>query len=170
MIISIETYKPIHQEQCSTLISTIAENEFGIILTDEQKSELEADIQTFHDKFWVAMYDQKVIGTIGLKIIRDFAVIRKLFVHYDFRGAFHGTAHKLLNILELECESMSIHKIYLGTRDVFKSAHRFYEKNEYVEITVADLPPDFPQMNVDTKFYFKDTVPIEEEMPFYRKS
>jgi hypothetical protein len=37
--------------------------------------------------------------------------------------------------------------------DVYKAAHRFYEKNGFSEIKKAELPPNFPLLQVDTKFY-----------------
>jgi predicted N-acetyltransferase YhbS len=33
------------------------------------------------------------------------------------------------------------------------AAHRFYEKHGFSEIAPAQLPPSFPIMRVDTKFY-----------------
>lgn len=49
--------------------------------------------------------------------------------------------------------AQEIQEIYLGTTDKFVAAHRFYEKNGFVEIPKAALPPQFPVMNVDSKFY-----------------
>jgi RimJ/RimL family protein N-acetyltransferase len=44
-------------------------------------------------------------------------------------------------------------EIYLGTTAEFLAAHRFYEKNGFKEIAKSQLPPAFPIMAVDTKFY-----------------
>jgi hypothetical protein len=33
------------------------------------------------------------------------------------------------------------------------AAHRFYERNGFVQIPAADLPEAFPLMGVDTRFY-----------------
>jgi hypothetical protein len=46
-----------------------------------------------------------------------------------------------------------VRDIFLGTTGKFLAAHRFYEKNAFTEIDAAELPPAFPRMAVDTKFY-----------------
>lgn len=45
--------------------------------------------------------------------------------------------------------------IYLGTTARYLAAHRFHEKNGFTDIPQADLPPAFPVMSVDTKFYMR---------------
>lgn len=46
-----------------------------------------------------------------------------------------------------------LRRIYLGTTEQFLAAHRFYEKNGFLQIAKSDLPDSFPVMSVDTKFY-----------------
>jgi N-acetylglutamate synthase-like GNAT family acetyltransferase len=46
-------------------------------------------------------------------------------------------------------------EIFLGTTSKFLAAHRFYEKNDFSEITQSALPPAFPIMTVDTKFFHR---------------
>ena len=41
----------------------------------------------------------------------------------------------------------------LGTTDKFLAVHRFYEKNGFRAVPPEDLPPEFPRMAVDTRFY-----------------
>ena len=43
--------------------------------------------------------------------------------------------------------------ILLGTTEKFLAAQRFYEKNGFTEIQKDALPPKFPVMTVDVKFY-----------------
>jgi N-acetylglutamate synthase-like GNAT family acetyltransferase len=43
--------------------------------------------------------------------------------------------------------------IFLGTTDRFLAAHRFYEKAGFVRVDPAQLPPSFPRMVVDSRFY-----------------
>ncbi len=49
--------------------------------------------------------------------------------------------------------SKSVKEIYLGTSSKFLAAHKFYEKNQFVEVSKSMLPRNFPVMEVDTKFY-----------------
>jgi RimJ/RimL family protein N-acetyltransferase len=46
-----------------------------------------------------------------------------------------------------------LERVFLGTTASFLAAHRFYEKNGFREIARDALPPGFPVMEVDTKFY-----------------
>ncbi|MEZ5576675.1 MAG: GNAT family N-acetyltransferase [Candidatus Competibacteraceae bacterium] len=46
-----------------------------------------------------------------------------------------------------------LRRVYLGTTEKFLAAHRFHEKNGFLQIAKSDLPGSFPVMSVDTKFY-----------------
>ncbi|MCX6958036.1 MAG: GNAT family N-acetyltransferase [Verrucomicrobiae bacterium] len=154
MNIEIRPYQPSDHCDVVTLITTIQQNEFGLPITYEDQPDL-ADIPKFFDLFLVAVVSEKAIGSIGLKIIGDFAVIRKMFVAQENRGREQGIAQKLLMALEEEIAARGINKIYLGTTEFFTAAHRFYERNDYLEISMSDLPSDFPVMKIDTKFFCK---------------
>jgi RimJ/RimL family protein N-acetyltransferase len=62
-------------------------------------------------------------------------------------------AQRLLHTLLQWCAERDVGEIYLGTTAQFLAAHRFYEKNGFVEIGTFALPAAFPVMSVDTKFY-----------------
>ena len=57
--------------------------------------------------------------------------------------------------LEKEVTARGVDKIYLGTTEFFKAAYRFYERNGYLEISMSELPADFPIMKIDTIFFVK---------------
>jgi N-acetylglutamate synthase-like GNAT family acetyltransferase len=143
------------------LVTSIQQKEFGVAITYEDQPDLQ-NIHGFFQKnngnFWVAIYDGKVVGTIGLIGLGKFGVIRKMFVHKDYRGSEFGIAKQLLNNLENWCSKHSMPKIYLGTVSILKAAHRFYEKNHYQQITEEQLPKTFPKMAVDTMFYCKKLI------------
>ena len=44
-------------------------------------------------------------------------------------------------------------EILLGTTAQFIAAQRFYEKNKFDNLEKHELPPEFPIMSVDVKFY-----------------
>lgn len=150
----IEQYKPEYHPIIIDIITSIQQKEFNLPITYQDQPDL-AQIETFYDSFLVALHNNIPVGTIGFKSIQDFAIIRKMFVTEGFRGSTFGTAQKLLETLEKQIAAESIKKIYLGTTNFFKAAHRFYEKNHYVEIAQADLPTAFPRISIDTKFYHK---------------
>lgn len=104
--------------------------------------------------FWVALQDYKVVGTVSLLDIGSHLVaLRKMFVNQNDRGRKIGTAQKLLEISLNWATTRDISRAYLGTTPQFVAAHRFYEKNGFIEISKKDLPEIFPVMKVDTKFY-----------------
>lgn len=139
------------------LIIGIQRNEFDIPITAEQQPDLR-NIETFYQvrdgNFWVALSGTNVVGTISLLDIGSGqGALRKMFVARPFRGQDHGTAKHLLSTLIEWSANCSVREIFLGTTSSFLAAHRFYEKNEFSEVVKSSLPPHFPIMEVDTKFY-----------------
>ncbi|HMU65813.1 MAG TPA: GNAT family N-acetyltransferase [Cellvibrionaceae bacterium] len=110
--------------------------------------------QTGRGNFWVALANDRVIGTIGLRDLGNGqGALRKMFVACEFRGAPLGVANLLLNTLIEWAKARKISDVYLGTTEYFHAAHRFYEKNLFIAIARESLPPSFPLMAVDTIFY-----------------
>lgn len=149
--LKIETYHHSQHEGVVQLLTATMHEEFEIWLDPA----IVKDIEVEHDQFWVALADQRVIGTIGLKLANPIGVVRKMCVHRNFRGPQFGIAFQLLAALEWECKRRTIGDIYLGTRSVFKAACRFYEKAGYTEVTLNHLPKEFPMMSTDDRFYMK---------------
>ncbi|WP_409526027.1 GNAT family N-acetyltransferase [Nitrincola sp. MINF-07-Sa-05] len=95
-----------------------------------------------------------VVGTISLLDIGNGeAALRKMFVHPEFRGREYGVSSSLLHHALNFARSNEVENIYLGTTAQFIAAHRFYEKNGFIEIPRSRLPQAFPIMAVDSKFY-----------------
>jgi len=46
-----------------------------------------------------------------------------------------------------------IYDLYLGTVDLLKAAHRFYERNGFQRISKDDLPSYFPTMMGENIYY-----------------
>jgi len=51
------------------------------------------------------------------------------------------------------CKQKNIQEIYLGTIDIMEAAKKFYLRNKFAEINKEMLPPNFPIMQVDNRFY-----------------
>lgn len=153
----IEAFRPEHQKGVEELVLPIQQIEFGVPVTLEGQPDLVDINGTFqHDKgnFWVAISSGKIIGSVGIVYFGENRVaLKKMFVHADFRGKDLGVASALLNTVFKWCAQHLIQEIYLGTVDILKAAHRFYEKNGFVEISMNQLPERFPLVAVDTKFY-----------------
>ncbi len=145
------------ESQVVDLILEIQRDEFGMQISPEQQPDLR-QISTFYQveggNFWVALSGADVVGTIALLDIGSSqGALRKMFVRREFRGSPIGTAMRLLDTLITWSAIRSLEEIFLGTTPQFLAAHRFYERNRFCEIAKSSLPPAFPIMEVDTKFY-----------------
>jgi GNAT superfamily N-acetyltransferase len=156
-MIDIAPYSERHRERVVGLILPIQQSEFGIPITLHAQPDL-LDVAGFYRKgagnFWIALSGGEVVGTIALLDIGNReGALRKMFVKAPFRGRKHGVAQRLLSALLQWCGAHGFRSIYLGTTAAFRAAHRFYEKNGFSEIPRGELPPAFPIMSVDTRFY-----------------
>lgn len=154
------TITPIFNDDCTEIIDLILpiqQIEFNVPITIEGQPDL-LDIESnYHQgggNFWGAKIDGELVGTIALiNTGHNACALRKMFVKKEFRGKEYGIAQKLLETLLAYCREQNITDVYLGTVDILKAAHRFYEKNDFNNIAVADLPAYFPRMMADNKFY-----------------
>ncbi|EPR44546.1 GCN5-related N-acetyltransferase [Desulfovibrio sp. X2] len=156
------------------LISRIQREEYGLPITPEQQPDL-TDVPGFYRQgrgnFWVALETgaaargpgsaDEVVGTIALKDIGgDAAALRKMFVRADRRGrgpdGSPGVARSLLAHALDHARAVGLRSLFLGTTPFFLAAHKFYARNGFREIDPAELPPTFPLMHVDTKFFRMD--------------
>lgn len=155
--IIVKEYSEEHQEGIINLILNIQQNEFTIPITKEDQpdlSNISNVYQAGYGNFWVALYNNQVVGTISLiDIGNNQAALRKMFVKDIYRGNRYNISRILLQKLMTWAGQYNIHEIYLGTTEKFLAAHRFYEKNNFVQIAKEALPTAFPIVKVDTRFY-----------------
>ena len=155
--IEIRAFTADDADDVLSVILPIQREEFGINITADAQPDLRVIpdyYQSGKGQFWVAVQDGAIVGTLGLKDIGNGqAALRKMFVAAEVRGREHGVAARLLDRLFAHARDAGLTDIFLGTTDKFVAAHRFYEKNGFVEIAKADLPRSFPLMPVDSKFY-----------------
>ena len=158
-MIQVIPYKKKYQDDIINLILHIQQNEFGVPITiHDQKDLLNIDAVYKKDKgnFWIAVQEEKLIATIALIDIGNReGCLRKMFVQQEFRGKKYGVAIVLLNTLMDWAKQKNMSAIYLGTTEVLKASHRFYEKNAFVRLPKEELPQNFPVMEVDTRFYVR---------------
>lgn len=154
---NVLVYEDKYQLKVTNLIVNIQSAEFNIPISAGDQPDLN-DIKNFYQNhkgnFWIAIKDEDVIGTIALLDLgKQAAALRKMFVKKEFRGNASSVANTLLSTVIKHASENNIQSIYLGTTSSFLAAHRFYEKNGFIEITTQELPANFPIMAVDTKFY-----------------
>lgn len=144
-------------ESVGALIVGIQRDEFGIPITLEDQPDLQ-NIPAFYQRgagnFWVAVSEGEVVGTVALLDLgNQQGALRKMFVHAGYRGREHGVSARLLDTLLEWSRARGVKEVYLGTTEKFLAAHRFYERNGFQQITDKELPPSFPKMALDTRFY-----------------
>lgn len=85
--------------------------------------------------FWLVVTDDgMVVGTIGLLVKEQVGVLKKFFVHQDFRGREKGVSALLYQALVTDYQSKGMTAIVLDTPSKCYAAHRFYEKQGFKQI------------------------------------
>lgn len=169
MTFRIEPFAAQHRNSLIEMILAIQQDEFELPITYGQQTDLH-DINAAYrvgaGQFWVAqvtgMGPDFVVGSLGLHDMgldhdgKRVGALRKMFVRDKYRGGGKdGAATLLLKTLEDHARRNRLARLYLGTTDAFKAAHRFYEKHGYERIEPDTLPPAFVRLAVDTRFYCK---------------
>ena len=154
----IAPWSPADRDDVLAFIVAIQRGEFGIDITAEDQPDL-ADVagayQAGGGEFWVARAGGEVAGTIAaIRIAGDAAALRKMFVAAAHRG--DGLAARLMETLVAWARAEGVRTVYLGTTAVMSAAHRFYAKHGFARIDPAELPPSFPLMSVDSRFFARE--------------
>ncbi|HTD92548.1 MAG TPA: GNAT family N-acetyltransferase [Chitinophagaceae bacterium] len=155
MVVSVFTND--YKRRVIDLILSIQRDELGVKITEDDQPDLKdisANYQKDHGNFWLVEENEQLVGTIALIDIGNNEVgLRKMFVAASHRGKEKGVAQALMNEVLKWCREKKISAIYLGTIDIMKAAHRFYEKNGFERLEKGSLPPNFLPMKVDNVFY-----------------
>lgn len=134
-MIKIRLYQKSDQAEIDSMMDSIA-TEFGLPISNPNKDSI-----PLLDKYLVSLHNNEIIGTIGvMKFEGEFSILKKMFVKREYRGKEYRIASLLLSKVLDWCISQNIYTIYLGTMRQFKAAHKFYEKNGFVEININKLP------------------------------
>lgn len=157
-IFSIQSLNNESCEQVIDLILPIQQIEFNVPVNLESQPDLldiESNYHATGGNFWGAVCDGKIIGTIALiNAGHNAGAIRKMFVQKEYRGKELAVAQQLFDTLVDFCKQKNITDLYLGTVDMLKAAHRFYERNGFRRIEREDLPGYFPRMQADNAYYY----------------
>ncbi|WP_336518391.1 arsenic resistance N-acetyltransferase ArsN2 [Pollutibacter soli] len=84
--------------------------------------------------FFVAMEDDRVVGTIGLELYDNNGLLRSLMVKQGYRN--YNVAGSLINELEILSKNLRLEKLYLLT----ETAENYFSKKGYVRIERKDAP------------------------------
>jgi len=127
-------FQPKYQQQVIELIDSILK-ELGVIplsnqLIDDPDLYQIAKIYQGQSRFWVALKNEQVIGTVGVrKINHTKAKLVRMFVAKEYRGK--GVAQKLLKRAISFARKQGYKKLILDTHILMTRAHRFYQKSGF---------------------------------------
>jgi len=151
-MIKIVIYESVHQNGIDKMMNEIAMEFDSKIFPKPTK-----ETPIVPNKYWVALDNGKVIGTVGILVAENnFGVLKKMILKKEFRGKEFGVSKKLLETVIKWCEKNSISKLYLGTMNQFKAAQAFYEKNGFKQISRNELPNNFLNNPLDKVFFVQD--------------
>jgi N-acetylglutamate synthase-like GNAT family acetyltransferase len=153
MEIQILDYAPHYQSQIDAMMVEI-QSEFQEAITSVHSTIISQVYQDADQKFWIALSDDTVAGTIGIKFFSEGkAEIKRMMVSPKFRGKIHGTATLLMNQALAFANEKQVRDIYLGTMQQFVAAQKFYERIGFQPIEIDKLPMDYKINPMDTLFY-----------------
>ncbi len=151
--IKITDYSTLYQQDIDHMMLGI-QSEFPISITSPQSTRIYEVYQLEDQKFWVALHEDKVVGTIGLSLFSNHsAVLKRMMVDKNYRGSSFNTASLLLQKSVDWAREQGIQEIYLGTMEQFKAAQQFYLKKGFTGIDKKDLPADYEPNPIDSLFY-----------------
>lgn len=111
-------------------ISVIDKNSLPI---DDPDLDKISEIYCGKGRFWVALIDENVIGTVAIKDLGDnIAKLNRMFVLIEYHG--DGTGQKLLDHAINFAKKQAFKKIVLNTHERMNRAHSFYERNGFIKI------------------------------------
>jgi len=95
--------------------------------------------------FWVALEDDKIVGTIAFyPYSNKIGAMKKFFVNENFRGYPNYLGQKLYAVLLEYAKSNNFSTIILDTPYNTKRAHKFYQKAGFKQIPYDKLPIKYP--------------------------
>jgi N-acetylglutamate synthase-like GNAT family acetyltransferase len=130
----IKEFESQYQSQVLELIDTLLRQQ-GVIPNDSKKIDDEdlfhiPDVYTGRGKFWVAVENGMVVGTVA---IRDTggqkAKLNRMFVRQELHGT--GLGQELLNTAISFAKQQGFIELFLNSHISMKRAHHFYEKNGF---------------------------------------
>jgi GNAT superfamily N-acetyltransferase len=122
----IQPFESKYQAEVMDLIERIQVGEFHIPIEEGQGKELQSIPSSFQkgkSNYWIALFNDKVIGTIAVIDIGHHAFeLRDVFLDKDYRGAKTGYGKRLLDTVLEWSKTHCVKTIYLGTTLAFRAA------------------------------------------------
>ena len=148
-------YDDKYKNEIIDLILTIQNKEAKISLSIEEQPDL-LDIYSAYEqnggKFWTAIENKQIIGTIALMLSKNnCGILKKFFVKRNYRGKKVGLT--LYQTLLEYAYSISLNYIVLDTPSVATVSHKFYEKSGFKRVKYDELPIAYKYPDRDSYLY-----------------
>lgn len=157
-MVTVEKYNGCFDDEIISLILSIQNQEAKINLSLEEQPDLRNIKKFYQDaggEFWVALYNGRVIGTIGIMPKgNNCAVLKKFFVDAEYRSQKVGL-RLYLTLIEYARKN-NVKTIILDTPSVAKASHRFYERAGFRRISKEQLPVEYTYPDRDSLLYMLD--------------
>lgn len=133
--IEIKEYSEEYEEQIKnvigkTLVDIFVIDRKSLPIDDEDLDKIK-EIYSGKGKFWVALNNNNVIGTVAIRDMGDqTAKLNRMFVLTEYHGC--GVGQKLFNHAVSFAKKQGFIKMILNTHELMHRAHRFYEKNNFI--------------------------------------
>ncbi|MFF2089287.1 GNAT family N-acetyltransferase [Paenibacillus sp. NPDC058174] len=156
----IQIYDEKYKSEVIQFILGIQNGEQGLGIAIEEQIDI-ADITGHYLQagggFWIAIEDHTLVGSIGLmKKTEEVYVLKKFFVHEDYRGKEIGIGKALYDTLVQFAAEQGARTILLDSPSVAARSHRFYTKNGFKEITKEELPVSYAYPDRDSLLFQLD--------------
>jgi N-acetylglutamate synthase-like GNAT family acetyltransferase len=153
---TIEPLQSADNSQVAAFVLGIQNGEFNLGFAPHEQPDL-LSLSEFYTAggFWVAKVDGELVGTIGLqRLDEETAILRKMFVKRELRGATPKVAQHLFDRLLTTARQLRFRTIYLDTPAIASASHRFYERNGFVEVMdKLTLPTTYRYPDRDSRVY-----------------
>lgn len=155
-LLQIVDYYGGRDSEVSDLILSIQRGDVGLHVPLEEQPEL-LDIGEAYraGRFWLAIADQEVVGSIGLMLYGTIGVLKKLFVRSDYRGP-GGAGHGLYSKAADWAVEKGLTAIFLDTPLLAKRSHAFYRRKGFRIVDRSELPPGYKFPDRDSLIFRLD--------------
>ena len=123
-----------------SFVMDIKVNDLGWRADAPELLEIPETYLTNKGKFWLAVENNKLVGTVGLQDMgNDQGYLKRMYVQKDLRGT--GLAQDLLKTLLEHAKNNGFKQIFLATGKGAERAVAFYEKSGFQKVN--SLPSNF---------------------------
>jgi N-acetylglutamate synthase-like GNAT family acetyltransferase len=151
--VAIVVYEPTFQTLIDDMMIRI-QLEFEEKISSPQSTKLYEAYLLPDQKYWVASYSGKIIGTAGVVLLSNGnCVLKRMMVDPAYRGNEKQVAKQLLDQCMLWAREQHAKYMYLGTMAQFIAAQKFYQKNGFTEISTSQMPADAVLNPIDALYY-----------------